>query len=207
MTSMKKIEANRENGRKSRGPRTDSGKMRASRNAFRHGLSTINRQTPKFFPQIEQMAKAICGDNADRLLFEQAMVVAEYEFVLRCIRFEKVTIIERLRNPLESSPLRRDHRTAMARLWSKQWFRAAEEYTWRLAKLNKEGWRVFGEFPVPEQVPEEPMLKYQPLKDRDEYQAMKEALPELLRIHRYERRAHSAQNRALHKLITLKLTT
>lgn len=39
MTSSKKVEANKANSRKSTGPRTDSGKTRASMNALKHGLT------------------------------------------------------------------------------------------------------------------------------------------------------------------------
>jgi hypothetical protein len=39
MTSLRKAEANKANSRKSTGPRTDSGKIRASMNAIKHGLT------------------------------------------------------------------------------------------------------------------------------------------------------------------------
>jgi hypothetical protein len=39
MTSRRQIEANRRNADKSTGPKTEPGKQRSSRNAFRHGLS------------------------------------------------------------------------------------------------------------------------------------------------------------------------
>jgi hypothetical protein len=39
MTSLRQIESNRRNAQKSTGPKTDSGKQRASRNAIRHGLT------------------------------------------------------------------------------------------------------------------------------------------------------------------------
>jgi hypothetical protein len=39
MTSLRQIESNRRNAQKSTGPKTETGKQRASRNAVRHGLS------------------------------------------------------------------------------------------------------------------------------------------------------------------------
>src|SRR5690349_14140876 len=39
MTSFRQIEANRRNAQKSTGPKTESGKHRASQNAARHGLT------------------------------------------------------------------------------------------------------------------------------------------------------------------------
>ncbi len=39
MASEKQIAANRQNARKSTGPKTDAGKQRSRQNAFRHGLT------------------------------------------------------------------------------------------------------------------------------------------------------------------------
>lgn len=41
MTSTRQIDANRNNAKRSTGPKTEAGKARASRNALRHGLSRL----------------------------------------------------------------------------------------------------------------------------------------------------------------------
>ncbi|MCA1476155.1 hypothetical protein [Bradyrhizobium sp. NBAIM08] len=42
MTSERKIDANRQNAKRSTGPKTKMGKVKSSRNARRHGLSRLN---------------------------------------------------------------------------------------------------------------------------------------------------------------------
>ena len=65
MATQKQIEANRRNARKSSGPRSASGKKRASRNALKHGLTTpiagaaVTRE-------IEALARQIACDPDDR---------------------------------------------------------------------------------------------------------------------------------------------
>jgi hypothetical protein len=98
-SSPAKIAANQTNGRRSRGPRTNAGKRRASRNALRHGLAAIGRHNPECLPEIEQRAKAICNGDSDPLLFEQAMIIAENDFILRCVRTDRIAAIERMRDP------------------------------------------------------------------------------------------------------------
>src|SRR5262249_42280599 len=104
--SQRRIAASRSNGRKSRGPRTAAGKSSASRNALRHGLATITRHNPKLFPDIERMAKAFCNGDTNPLLFEQALVIAENELVLRCVSAERIATIERMRD-ITAQPLTR----------------------------------------------------------------------------------------------------
>lgn len=97
MTSAKAIAANRINGRKSRGPRTQTGRRRASCNALRHGLSAASHRNPAL---LEQMARVICDGDPNPSLFAQAMVIAENEMLLRCINDERTALIERLRGPI-----------------------------------------------------------------------------------------------------------
>jgi hypothetical protein len=65
MTSLRQIESNRRNAQKSTGPKTESGKQRASQNAVRHGLTA------------ETVIKLIEDPN-DYHAFEMA-VTADYD--------------------------------------------------------------------------------------------------------------------------------
>jgi hypothetical protein len=93
VSSQAKIVASRANGRKSRGPRTPAGKSNASRNAFRHGLAAITRKEPEIFGEIEPVARAICNGAVNPLLFEQALIIAENGFVLRCAQTESEDVL------------------------------------------------------------------------------------------------------------------
>ena len=46
------------------------------------------RTNPRLFPEVERIAKAICNGDTNPLLFDQALVIAENEMVLRCVRVE-----------------------------------------------------------------------------------------------------------------------
>ena len=97
MTSERKVAANRLNSRKGRGPRSAAGKATASRNALRHGLAGIHQ--PVSATDIESFAKALCGNNDNPSLFEQAMVIARNELVLRAISAQQLAVVERVREP------------------------------------------------------------------------------------------------------------
>src|SRR4029078_9592730 len=92
MTSLKKIEANRRNALRSRGPRSENGKQRASQNAVRHGLTAETVIEP-------------LEDPEDYQAFEQAVTTAydaetavERELVLRLAsllwRLRRATSVE-----------------------------------------------------------------------------------------------------------------
>ena len=114
MISRARAEASRNNGRKSRGPRTAAGKSCASHNALRHGLAAFTYK-PAAFAEVERIAKAICNGDTNPLLFEQALVIAENEMVLRCVRVEAIALIERLRD-ITAKPLsKRDNSLTRAK--------------------------------------------------------------------------------------------
>ena len=97
MTSNRKIASNRRNSRKSRGPRSAAGKSVASRNALRHGLAAITYRQSAPSVEIEELARALCGDDTDPALYAQAIKIAENEMELRAIRAQQVIVVERLR--------------------------------------------------------------------------------------------------------------
>jgi len=229
MSSERKVTANRNNGRRSSGPRTKAGKTRASRNALQHGLAAISHGQSVRSSKIAQFAKAICGDDSDPALLAQAEVIAQNEMVLRAIREQQIALVERLRDPTAIALTKRDNSLKLAKARSLQARAAAEEITLRLPRvLEKYRDRLQGnpnDSPY-ELVPlglkvlllEEPVSPEEEQRaldlarkqieqhQRDEHQAMEEAIPDLLRLERYERRAWSRQQRAIREFLNIKFT-
>src|SRR5262249_60488986 len=69
--------------------------------------------------EIERMAKAICIGNSNPLLFEQALIIAEADLVLRCVGIERIAAIERLRD-ITAAPLAEGD-TRLARGRARTW--------------------------------------------------------------------------------------
>lgn len=95
MASEKQKAANRRNACKSTGPRSQAGKRRASRNAYRHGLSSSTMSNTAFPKQREQFARRIAGDTANELILERARDVARAELDLARVRRAKIALITR----------------------------------------------------------------------------------------------------------------
>jgi len=86
------------NAKKSTGPRTAVGKRHSSLNALRHGLAGVRHHNPVVAPRGASMAETLCGRSEDPLLYEQALRIAENEYVLRDIREQRISAIERMRD-------------------------------------------------------------------------------------------------------------
>ncbi|MDI3470014.1 MAG: hypothetical protein OJF62_002077 [Pseudolabrys sp.] len=86
MTSLRKIQANRANARRSRGPTTSRGRAHAARNAYRHGLSLPVMTDPALAEQVVLLAGVIAGPTDDATLKARAIAVAEAQVDLRRIR-------------------------------------------------------------------------------------------------------------------------
>ena len=205
MISRAKAEASRNNGRKSRGPRTAAGKSCASHNALRHGLAALTYK-PAAFAEVERIAKAICNGDTNPLLFEQALVIAENEMVLRCVRVEAIALIERLRD-ITVNPLSRDNSLTRAKV---RFRRGKLRYKQLVQAKAKTIATTTGneKNSLQEQESEaaqsQPTRMQKPIKSRDEFDALRLAMPDLDRLARFERRAWSRQKRAFREFIEIK---
>jgi hypothetical protein len=77
MASERQIAANRRNARKSTGPSSGAGKKRASRNAYRHGLTLSITSAAAYAKQLDKLARQIAGDTEDPILLERARAIAQ----------------------------------------------------------------------------------------------------------------------------------
>jgi hypothetical protein len=211
MTSPRKMAANRNNDRKSRGPRTGAGKARSSRNARRHGLAAFSSNRPAMAEQIVQMVDAMCAGSDDPLLRQQAVLIAENQLWLSCVRAEKVAVVERLRDPFSFA---RTDRTAIS--WGKARLRVLDVVDPQLVAIHELiKNKAAGRDPEREPIPPELEAAWPPpwvkliLADaeRDEHEALRKSIGDLVRLLRYERRAWSRRKRAVRAFMAIKLAT
>lgn len=214
MSSQAKIVASRANGRKSHGPRTPAGKSNASRNAFRHGLAAITQKEPEIFAEIEPVARAICNGAVNPLLFEQALIIADNDFVLRCAQTEWIAAIERQRDrtatPLATGDLgfaRAKARIERAKLIYQRLVESADKDAasnnaarTSAASTDETHLRSNGE--RARAVAEQGGRVTPPL-EREEFDAMRAAMADLERLERYRRRAWSRQRRAFQRFMEI----
>ena len=96
MTSAAKIAANRRNAQRSTGPRTSLAKARVRRNALRHGLAACVVGDPTEATEVDRVAAAICGPQAEPLEREQALIVAEAQVILKRVRRARAQLMEQM---------------------------------------------------------------------------------------------------------------
>jgi len=180
MASDRQMSANRRNARRSTGPRSSAGRNRSRRNSYRHGLAagvTLNAGRIK---HIERLARKIAGNSSDVLAVECARTLAQAEHELAQIRHAKVALISRViafgafETPDAVEPIQ----------------------VTRLIKALKRG-----ELVVPERVEIPAMPPTEPERTDE---AIRRALPELIRLDRYERRAATRRARAMHIFLDYK---
>lgn len=96
MASERQIAANRRNAQNSAGPRSGAGKKRASRNSYRHGLTAKMVQSAELDERIEYLARTMAGDAADATILNLARAAAQAELDLVRIRQVQVALVRRL---------------------------------------------------------------------------------------------------------------
>jgi hypothetical protein len=94
MATERQIAANRANAGKSTGPRSRAGRKRASANATVHGLGTP-LVSPAVAQQVEALARRITEDTDDIALLRYARDVARAELDLAQVRRIKVALVAR----------------------------------------------------------------------------------------------------------------
>jgi hypothetical protein len=104
VASERKILANRQNARRSTGPRTSGGKARARQNALRHGLAVTVLRDPHLLKEVKQLAQAIVGESSDSGNLVYAKTIAETELDLRRIRLARAEVMQRFTS-LQCTPV------------------------------------------------------------------------------------------------------
>jgi hypothetical protein len=179
MASERQIAANRRNARKSTGPRSGAGRKRATRNAYRHGLTLNITSTAAVAKQLDKLARKIAGNTDDAITLERAREIAQAELELARVRRAKVALIERAR--------------AFGELDPPQAFSTVTEIKRFFNALDR------GRLIVPKPIDSSATMPSQE-PDRSA-EAIRRVLPELRKLERYERRAAARRDRAVLNLV------
>jgi hypothetical protein len=94
VTSDRKIIANRNNAKKSTGPRSGAGRAAARQNARRHGLAVAIGGDPAFHEDIEKLAMALSLASGTQKVSEFAREAAEATLDLARIRKVRAFLFE-----------------------------------------------------------------------------------------------------------------
>jgi hypothetical protein len=104
MTSDRKITANRNNAKKSTGPRTTAGRDAARRNARSHGLAVAIGGDPVFHEDIEALAKLLAESAGMKSVSEFARSAAEASIDLLRIRKFRTRLLQSHQGPDTAAP-------------------------------------------------------------------------------------------------------
>ena len=96
MSSDRKITANRNNAKKSTGPRSKAGREASRRNARRYGLAIDIGADPAFHEYIEKLATVLSLSSGAQKVSEHARQAAEAELDLTRIRKIRAWLFETL---------------------------------------------------------------------------------------------------------------
>jgi hypothetical protein len=96
MATEKQIAANRANAKKSTGPKTAAGRLKSSRNAYRHGLSCPLRFDPVTSAKADAIAWALIGEEAGEEELTSAAEFARAQLELLRIRSTRTELLAKI---------------------------------------------------------------------------------------------------------------
>jgi hypothetical protein len=97
MATEKQIAANRANAQKSTGPRTAAGRLKSSRNSFRHGLSLPLQLDMKTLAKADAIRRALAHDQVsdDQQMAATEVAQAQLELLrIRAVRAELTAMVD-----------------------------------------------------------------------------------------------------------------
>jgi hypothetical protein len=180
MATARQIAANRRNARKSTGPRSNAAKRRTGRNAYRHGLTLGLASSTAFAKRLNRLARRLAGNSKDKIILEYARAAAQAELELARVRQVEVALIECV--------------SALGALDAPPVFGALPEDMRYLKSMLSGG--------APPAIPERiDPLATMPTQEPDRTaEAVRRALPALLKLGRYESRAVARRDRAIREI-------
>ena len=107
MRPSARARANRRNARRSTGPKTPPGKARVALNALRRGLAVAVTADPALGAEIEGLARAIAGPDADPLRLERGRRIAEAQIDVLRVRRARYAMLADPSGPLKKPKARR----------------------------------------------------------------------------------------------------
>ena len=96
MATEKQIAANRANAKRSTGPKTMAGRLKSSRNAYRHGFSSPLRFDPLTSAKVDALAQALAGKEANQESLVSASEFARAQLELLRIRSTRTALIAKI---------------------------------------------------------------------------------------------------------------
>jgi hypothetical protein len=181
MASERQIVANRRNAQKSTGPKTESGKKRASKNAYRHGLSLPISYVGSE-AQFKDLSRQFAENASDAKILAEAERAADGRLDLVRIRNARTAMIENALKPNAAGTRSSLHELG-CRVAQSRWQRKVQE----LSLTHPESF----DLGLPGGNAEE---------GRRFVNAVQRILPELVRTCRYEKRAAGRRDRAIRKI-------
>jgi hypothetical protein len=181
MATARQIAANRRNASKSTGPRSSAAKKRSSRNAYRHGLTLSLASSAAIAKRLDEFSRKIAGDSKSAIIRRHARTAAQAELDLARVRHVKVALIQRV--------------SALGALDAPQVFGSlAEEMRYLKSILSGRAPPILPE-------PIDPLATMPTQEPERTAEAVRRALPELIKLNRYESRAVSRRDRAIREIV------